>query len=181
MKKGIRFAGAASALALLLMLNGCGGGNEAKTSASASGTSATTSTASAGSTAEVAVDVVKVAERLKNEIKYDDKLAEMEEESMDIVYPTLPKDKIKAMKVYLSSSGGTAEEIACFEAVDEEAAKAVEEELKSRIETQTASFRNYVPEELKRLDKAFVVRNGKYAYLSVSNEPDKAKSIIEGN
>ena len=53
--------------------------------------------------------------------------------------------------------------------------------LNARIETQKASFKNYVPEELKRLDNAFVVRKGNYVYLSVSADPDKAKSIIEEN
>ena len=81
----------------------------------------------------------------------------------------------------MSSSGGTAEEIAAFEANDEETAKAVEALLNARIETQKASFKNYVPEELKRLENAFVIRKGNCIYLSVSADPDKAKSIIEEN
>ena len=119
--------------------------------------------------------------RLKNEITYNDKLAEPEAETIDILYPGLPKDKIKAMKIYVSSSGGTAEEIAVFEANDEDTAKTIETKLNERIETQKASFKNYVPEELKRLEKAFVIRKGNYVYLSVSADPDKAKSIIEEN
>ena len=83
--------------------------------------------------------------------------------------------------VDVTSSGGTAEEIAAFEAADEDTAKAVETLLNARIETQKASFKNYVPEELKRLDNAFVVRKGNYVYFSVSADPDKAKSIIEEN
>ena len=40
---------------------------------------------------------------------------------------------------------------------------------------------NFVPEELKRLENALVIRKGNYVYLSVSGDPDKAKSIIEEN
>ena len=156
------------------VLYGCGGGGDTKSSATKS-TSQAASTSSKASSATAAVDVTKVADR------HNDKLAEPEAETIDILYPGLPQDKIKAKKIYVSSSGGTAEEIAAFEANDEETAKTVETLLNSRIETQKASFENYVPEELKRLENAFVIRKGNYIYLSVSADPDKAKSIIEEN
>ena len=157
------------------VLYGCGGSGDAKK------TSTMASSAALASSQAAAVDVTKVADRLLNEIKYDDKLAEAEKESLDVIYPGLPKDKIKAMKIYVSSSGGTSEEIAAFEANDEETAKEIETKLKERVETQKTSFKNYVPEELKRLENALVIRKGNYVYLSVSGDPDKAKSIIEEN
>lgn len=126
-----------------------------------------------------AANISEIADKLKTEIKYDDKLSEMEEESFPVVYDEIPRDKVKEMKVYLSSSGGTSEEIACFTAVDSEAASQIESGLKARIEAQKKSFENYVPEELKRLDKAVVVRNGENVYLSVSSNPEKAMNIIE--
>lgn len=171
----IKLAAMIGTLAIMssFILYGCGSGSSSKTSGSAAQTST--------SKATTAVDVAKVADRLKDEIKYDDKLAEPEAETFDILYPDIPKDKVKAMKIYVSSSGGTAEEIACMEGTDEEAAKVIEEGLNNRIKTQKSSFENYVPEELKRLEKAFVIRKGNYVYLSVSNDPDKAKSIIEEN
>ena len=159
------------------VLYGCGGsGNTKKASNTAS-----TAASSAKSSQAAAVDVTKVADRLLNEIKYDDKLAEAEKESIDVIYPGLPKDKIKAMKIYVSSSGGTSEEIAAFEVGDEETAKEIETKLNERVEAQKTSFKNYVPEELKRLENALVIRKGNYVYLSVSGDPDKAKSIIEEN
>lgn len=160
------------------VLYGCGGSGDTKKTSSAASTA---QASSAKSSQSAAVDVTKVADRLLNEIKYDDKLAEPEAETIDILYPGLPQNKIKAMKIYVSSSGGTAEEIAAFEANDEEAAKEIETKLNERVETQKASFKNYVPEELKRLENAFVIRKGNYVYLSVSGDPDKAKSIIEEN
>jgi len=160
------------------VLYGCGGSGDTK-KASTNTSSAVAS--SAKSSQAAAVDVTKVADRLLNEIKYDDKLAEAEKESLDVIYPGLPKDKIKAMKIYVSSSGGTSEEIAAFEANDEETAKEIETKLNERVETQKTSFKNYVPEELKRLENALVIRKGNYVYLSVSGDPDKAKSIIEEN
>lgn len=158
------------------VLYGCGGSGGAKKASTT-----TSSAASAKSSQAAAVDVTKVADRLLNEIKYDDKLAEAEKESLDVIYPGLPKDKIKAMKIYVSSSGGTSEEIAAFEANDEETAKEIETKLNERVEAQKTSFKNYVPEELKRLENALVIRKGNYVYLSVSGDSDKAKSIIGEN
>ena len=129
------------------VLYGCGGSGGAKKASN----TASTAASSAKSSKAATVDVTKVADRLLNEIKYDDKLAEAEKESIDVIYPGLPKDKIKAMKIYVSSSGGTSEEIAAFEANDEETAKEIETKLNERVEAQKTSFKNYVPEELKRL------------------------------
>lgn len=159
------------------VLYGCGGSGGAKKAS----TTTSTAASSAKSSQATAVDVTKVADRLLNEIKYDDKLAEAEKESIDVIYPGLPKDKIKAMKIYVSSSGGTSEEIAAFEVGDEETAKEIETKLNERVEAQKTSFKNYVPEELKRLENALVIRKGNYVYLSVSGDPDKAKSIIGEN
>ena len=159
------------------VLYGCGGSGNAKKASN----TASTAASSAKSSQAAAVDVTKVADRLLNEIKYDDKLAEAEKESIDVIYPGLPKDKIKAMKIYVSSSGGTSEEIAAFEANDEDTAKEIEAKLNERVEAQKTSFKNYVPEELKRLENALVIRKGNYVYLSVSGDPDKAKSIIGEN
>ena len=159
------------------VLYGCGGSGDTKKTS----TMASSAASAKKSSQAAAVDVTKVADRLLNEIKYDDKLAEAEKESLDVIYPGLPKDKIKAMKIYVSSSGGTSEEIAAFEANDEETAKEIETKLKERVEAQKTSFKNYVPEELKRLENALVIRKGNYVYLSVSGDPDKAKSIIEEN
>ena len=159
------------------VLYGCGGSGDTKKTSTTTSSAAT----SAKSSQAAAVDVTKIADRLLNEIKYDDKLAEAEKESIDVIYPGLPKDKIKAMKIYVSSSGGTSEEIAAFEANDEDTAKEIETKLKERVEAQKTSFKNYVPEELKRLENALVIRKGNYVYLSVSGDPDKAKSIIEEN
>lgn len=168
MKKNIKPIAILLIVFALPFLNACGS-KESSASSKSLGTSATSADT---------VDVSKVADRLKSDIKYDDELAEKTMDDLDVIYPEIKKDTIKTMKVYMSSSGGTSEEIACFEAVDESGATSIEEELKKRVEVQKTSFKDYVPEELKRLEKALVIRKGNYIYLSVSKEPEKAKEII---
>lgn len=158
-----------SALALAFSLSACGGGKEGDAQKSDTKVEA-----------EKKQDLKTIADRLQKEIKYDDELSEMEAEMFDILYAGFPADKVKDKIIFLSSSGGTAEEIACFEAVDEASVTDVKKALEDRLVFQRASFKNYVPAEVDRIDKAVIATQGSFVILSISGEPDKAKEIIEG-
>lgn len=133
-----------------------------------------------GGESKKAIDINEVAEKLQTEIEFSDKLEKMEDEMFDIIYAGFPADKVKNKVIYLSSSGGTAEEIACFEAVDEKAVEDIKKGIEDRLVFQRASFQNYVPDEVKRIDKAVTVVNGNVVVLVISDNPDKATEIIEG-
>lgn len=172
-KKNIKVVAIMLVVLTLPLFNGCGGKTENSGNSQANGSKSAVST-----TSQTQMDISKIADKLKSDIKYDDELAEKTSDDLEVIYPDIKKDTVKSMKVYMSSSGGTAEEIACFEANDEAGAKSIEEGLNKRVETQKTSFKDYVPAELKRLEKALVIRKDNYIFLSVSNNPDKAKEII---
>lgn len=158
-----------SVLALAFSITACGGkGGEATKSETKAEAEVKTQ------------DLKTIADRLQKEIKYDDELSQMEADMFDILYAGFPADKVKDKIIFLSSSGGTAEEIACFEAVDEAGVEDVKKALEDRLTFQRASFKNYVPAEVSRIDKAVIETNGNYVILSISNEPDKAKDIVAG-
>ena len=123
-------------------------------------------------------DLAELSDRLLHEITYTDTLSSMDDSLMDYLYPDIDTADVSEKTIYIST-GSTAEEIAAFQAVDEEAAKRIEEGLKKRIEQQTESFTNYVPEEVKRLEDAVLVRHGAYVVLSVSGDAAKAKDILK--
>lgn len=186
-----RFALMAAALVFSAgVLSSCGGGKtdsrsstgkQASMSETGSTKSSGSNMSSAAKTDEKATDINVIADKLLNEIKYKEELQEMNENMVSINYPGISEAQIKAKKIYIPSSAATAEEIACFEAVDEDAAKAVEEELKSRVEYQKQSFANYNPDEAKMLDNARIIKKGLCVFLTVSSDPDKAEKIIEEN
>ena len=62
---------------------------------------------------------------------------------------------------------------------NEEEAKKAEQVLKDRVSEQIESFTDYVPAELTKLNAAVIKVSGKYAVLSVSDDPEKAKKIID--
>ena len=140
-------------------LTGCGSDSDSSTASSAN-------SAAAAQTNE-SVDVTAVA----------DKLAELDEAKIEKIIG-ISADSYTKAKVYVSSSGGTAEEIDCFEAKDADSAKAIADTLTARVESQKKVFENYVPEEMTKLNDPVLVTNGNYVYLCLSNDNDKAKEII---
>lgn len=120
------------------------------------------------------IDAKGLSDKLLNEITYEDELAEVD---YDVVYNM---DDIKVSKsiVYIGS-GATAEEIAVIECESIEDAKKAYTALNDRVEEQKVSFKDYVPKELEKLDEAVVVQKGNSVILSISNESEKAKDIIE--
>ena len=76
-------------------------------------------------------------------------------------------------------SGSTAEEVAVFDTPDEETARKQMEHVQAYLDDQAESFRDYIPEETKRVENAVLEQRGKYVILCVSGDPDKAEEIIE--
>ena len=124
------------------------------------------------------VDINALTTSLQNEIVYSDELSEIPmDTALNMIYSfgdiEIPEAHI------LESSGATAEEIAVIKCANESDIEAVKSVLNDRIAEQKESFEDYVPEELNKLDAAVVYTSGCVAVLSVSDEPEKAKSIIE--
>ena len=130
-----------------------------------------------GSTKARDIDINTMAEKLVSGIEYDDELSLMEDYLFAYLYGDVTIEDVDSFVIYISS-GATAEEVACFKAIDESAAQSIETGLKSHIEDQIESFTDYVPAEVKRLEDAVLVREGQYVILSVSGSPEEAKKII---
>lgn len=149
-------------------LAGCGSNSDS--------TSETSNSAAAAQTDE-SVDVSAVADKLKDGIEFKDELVELDEAKIEKIIGVSADSYTKA-KVYVSSSGGTAEEIDCFEAKDADSAKSIADTLNARVESQKKVFENYVPEEMTKLSDPVIVTKGSYVFLCLSNDNDKAKEII---
>lgn len=118
-----------------------------------------------------------ITERLLTEIAYNDELSQMDASLFDYLYSDVDAENLTEYSIYIGS-GATSEEVATFSCTDENAAKATEEALRSHVAEQKEGFEGYIPEEAARLDNAVLIRRGKYVFLSVSGDPEKAKKII---
>lgn len=124
------------------------------------------------------IDVHTMAQRLLNDITYEDQLTKVEGNMFQMIYGISQED-IEEYEAYVST-GATAEEIAVIKAKDEATAESMEEKLTERVEAQKNSFANYIPKEVEKLEEAVVYQEGVYVVLSISNDDEKAEEIISG-
>lgn len=124
------------------------------------------------------IDVHTMAQSLLNDITYEDQLTQVEGNMFQMIYG-IPSEDITEYEAYVST-GATAEEIAVIKAKDEATAESIEKTLTERVEAQKSSFASYIPKEVEKLDEAVVYQEGVYVILSISNDDEKAESIIEG-
>ena len=130
----------------------------------------------AGGAGESAQDAAGLAQRLRNEITYQDDLNEVDLETAGM-FLSFGDAGIEEAYIY-ESSGATAEEIVVVKGSSKEDADKLKSALENRVSEQKEAYEDYVPEELKKLSEAVVVIKDNTAVLSVSDEPDKAKEII---
>lgn len=153
MKKMRNAVAAALAMAMVLALTGCG-------------------------KKEVTLDVTEVGNQLLEGITYQDELSSIDLDTASMIFNFADVTIVNG--AIFESSGATAEEIVVLECSDAANADAAKAALEARVADQKESYTDYVPEELVKLDAAVIVTSGKYAILSVSDEPDKATEIING-
>ena len=122
------------------------------------------------------LDVTAVSGRLLEEITYQDELTAIDLDTAAMIFNFSEAEIINS--AIFESSGATAEEIVVLECASAEDADTAKAALEARVADQKESFTDYVPQELVKLDKAVIVKDGVYAILSVSDEPDKAAEII---
>lgn len=133
-------------------------------------------TAACGKTKEISAE--DVSAKLLSDISYTDELAEIDLETAQMLF-YLDDAQITGAKIY-ESSGATAEEIAVFECASSDDADKVMTAMQTRVEEQKESFRDYVPEELLKLDDAVLVKSRNVVVLSVSGDAETARKIISG-
>lgn len=141
MKKNVMVKILAMMMALCLLAVGCGGKDSAA-SGSSNGN---------GSSAAQPPDPAKVADAMLAAITPRGELPVMEETVVDNFY-SFDKGVLSSYKIYASTTY-TAEEIAVFAAPNEDAVKAAEKAIDTRIDDLKTSFDGYKPEELAVMEE----------------------------
>ncbi len=160
MKKSI----IAIALLTALMLTGCGENEEAVEA------NATVSVAAASSPADITAAIMA-------EIEIP---SAMEKNAENIgAYYDVDIATVAEMSVYICGSGAYPDELAVFKFNDEASAQAGAEAVKSRLESQTAIYKDYTPAEMYKLEEAVVITEGNWVAFAACADNARAKEIIE--
>lgn len=122
---------------------------------------------------EMTADVDALADDVMKNVTFRDELTRVDGAMAEKLYDM---DGVSRSCVMVGS-GATAEELAVFEFVDEDSARAAVAVAEARIASQRASFADYMPEEALRLDSAVIKQSGRCLIVCVSDGGDAAGVI----
>ena len=134
--------------------------------------------AGCSSSQPAALDVQQTADKLAQEVSFQDQLTKMDQDAALRLYD-LTADDVETASLYVGT-GATAEEISVWQGKDADAAKKIQDAVNTRIENQKESFVDYNPEEMPKLENPVVVAKGNYVVLCLSGDNENAKKIIDG-
>lgn len=157
----------AAAVMAASMLTACGGNEDSGSKSADSAAAAQT---------EITASAEDVAADLRSGITYVDDLNTISADMIEKLYG-ISADKYSSAAVYVGGVS-TAEEIACFDAVDESAASDIKAACEKRIEDLKTQVESYNPDELPKLNSPVLVTKGNSVYMCLSNNNDKAEEIV---
>ncbi len=157
MKKSI----IAIAMLAVLALTGCGGNGEAvEASVSVSEASASGITSAVMAEIEIPSAMEKSAESIG-------------------AYYDIDTTTISEMSVFICGSGAYPDELAVFKFNDDESARLGAEAVQSRLDSQTAIYKDYTPAEMYKLEEAVLITEGNWVAFAACSDNARAKEIIE--
>lgn len=124
------------------------------------------------------VNVQTVADAILNGGDFKDKLEAVDSGMVLTRLYDLDEAQVDASAFYVNSNA-TAEEIAVIKVKSKEYAETVEEAYEARIAAQKEACRDYLPDEIPKLENAVIYMNADCVVLCISNDSTKAESLIE--
>lgn len=136
------------------------------------------SVSACGNKADISnASAVDVAASVKSALTFVDDMLEVKNEIVEDFY-NLPEG-VSEMKVYMSSSGATSEELAIFKCKDAQTAELVKKACEKRIEDLNEKFEDYIPGELVRIENAIIKERDGFVMFVCADSPASAEEKFE--
>lgn len=87
---------------------------------------------------------------------------------------------IEDMSVYICGSGAYPDELAVFRFNGSDAAETGAEAVRKRLDSQTALYKDYTPDEVYKLDDAQIIQKDNWVILTICSDNSRAGDIIDG-
>ena len=124
------------------------------------------------------LDTQEIADAILEGGEFKDSLATVAKEmALGRLY-ALDAAQIDSAAFY-TNSNATAEEIAVIKTTSADYVATVKEAYEKRVSDQKVACENYLPDEMPKLESAVIYTQGNYVILCVSENSDKAESIIK--
>ena len=108
---------------------------------------------------------------------FADELEAVDPDIAALLYGLSQDDGIE-IHSWLSASGGTAEEFTLFHCPDDAALAAVKKSAEARLENQKRTYADYAPDEVPKLEGAFLRTRDKVLVVCVAADPEKAAKLL---
>ena len=122
------------------------------------------------------VDGAKLVQSILSQVTFADTLTATGDAAIAALYfPELPEGA-KA-EIYLGS-GYFADEVALITLAAESDAKAGKTSAEKHVQQIRSQFANYIPEELGKIDNAYIWQSGKYIIVAITDDIASVKDIL---
>lgn len=126
---------------------------------------------------ETNVDVKELASEIATDIEFKDELSEVDKDLVETIYPNVDMSLIEDSCVYYNG-GSTVEQIAIFKAKDEKSAREFQDGLEKCIQSQIDTNRNYLPDEIPKLEDPVLKVQNQYVFFVVSEHNDEVSKLL---
>lgn len=123
------------------------------------------------------ISVNKIVEEIKNESDISS-LKERNNEKLEKLYD-INSDEIEEFALYTASSNLKADELLILKVKDEKDLPNIEDKINKRIENQSDSFKDYLPDEYYLMEKHVLKTNNNYILFAVSKDVDKIENAFD--
>ena len=120
---------------------------------------------------------IDIAAHVRESVSFLDDMLEVKNEIAEDFY-NLPEGVVD-LKVYMSSSGATAEELAIFKCESNEVADEVVNACEKRVEALKEKFEDYIPAELTKIESAVIQKRDCFVMFVCAAETAPAEESFE--
>ena len=126
----------------------------------------------------VEYDVKMIADALLNGVSFKDSLAAVDN-TMALTRLYVLDESMIEQAMFYTNSNATAEEIAVIKAKSEDYVATIQTAYETRIANQKEACKDYLPDEMPKLDSAVIYTKGNYVVLCISNDNEAAQNMLE--
>lgn len=105
-------------------------------------------------------------------------MIQLDDKKVQKLYDINP-DELDEYWIYISASNISAQEIAVIKVKESSSIESIKDKLSERIEKQSISFKDYLPEEYHLLENHILKTKGNYILLVVSKDADIVEDIFD--
>jgi len=120
------------------------------------------------------IDVDALIQKILDNVAFEAELNKLEDSVAEGMVETAEGTD---MRIYMGN-GTFADELLIMTATDETAAKINMTNAKAHLEETKKAFRDYLPEEAKKIEKAVCIRCGSYVFVCVTSDYETADKTI---